>query len=240
MGFMRLEKFREIVDHTAGKVEFLSLASRGEPLMCRDIDQMLRYTSGKFLNLKINTNASLLTEKSIHAILSGGVKTVVFSADAAEEPLYSSLRVNGKLSHVLKCIDLFHSIRARHYSGLKIITRVSGVKVSDSQNLESMERVWGGLVDQVAFVDYNPWENIYEAEPNNIAAPCSDLFRRMFIWFDGKVNPCDTDYKSTLNMGDVQEGLAVLWQSQKYQELRKAHLNSARGVCEPCRRCSVV
>ena len=34
----------------------------------------------------------LLNEKFIHAILSGGVKTVVFSADAAEEKLYAKLR----------------------------------------------------------------------------------------------------------------------------------------------------
>ena len=27
-----------------------------------------------------------------------------------------------------------------------------------------MKKFWGGLVDQVAFVDYNPWENSYEKE----------------------------------------------------------------------------
>ena len=26
----------------------------------------------------------------------------------------------------------------------------------------------GGLVDQVAFVDYNPWENVYESKENQI------------------------------------------------------------------------
>jgi len=209
-------------------------------MMCKDIEKMLRYASGKFLNLKLNTNASLLTEKNIHAILSGGVKTVVFSADAAEEPLYSQLRVNGKLERVLKCIDLFHTIRTREYSSLKIITRVSGVRISDEQNLQSMEKVWGNLVDQIAFVQYNPWENIYQSEPNNIGTPCSDLWRRMFVWFDGKVNPCDTDYKSTLEVGNLNEGLSSVWLSEKYQSLRNAHLNKARQVVEPCRRCSVV
>ena len=53
---------------------------------------MLAYTNDKFLNLKINTNASLLNENKIHAILSSGVKTLVFSADAADEKLYAKLR----------------------------------------------------------------------------------------------------------------------------------------------------
>ena len=102
MGTMKLELFKDIIDQAHKNVEFISLASRGEPLVCKDIDKMLEYTTGKFLNLKINTNASLLNEKSIHAILSGG-KTVVFSADAADEDLYAKLRVNGNL----KCIKKY-------------------------------------------------------------------------------------------------------------------------------------
>ena len=43
--------------------------------------------------------------------------------------------------------------------------------------------------------------SLYEAKENGIAEPCSDLWRRMFIWWDGVVNPCDSDYKSTLSVG---------------------------------------
>ena len=54
---------------------------------------MLLYTTGKFLNLKINTNASMLTEK-IHAVLqSGSSKTLVFSADAADEKITQNLEL---------------------------------------------------------------------------------------------------------------------------------------------------
>ena len=68
---------------------------------------MLEYCNDKFLNLKINTNASLLDEKKIHSILRGGVKTLVFSADAAEEKLYSELRVNGNLKKAKKILKIF-------------------------------------------------------------------------------------------------------------------------------------
>ena len=79
---MKLELFKKIIDEIEGKVQFVTLASRGEPLVSKEINEMIKYTSGKFLNLKINTNASLLTEEKIHAILSSNVKTMVFSADA--------------------------------------------------------------------------------------------------------------------------------------------------------------
>lgn len=241
MGHMPLNLFQRIIDEIYGKVEFISLASRGEPLLCPDIEKMLAYTRGKFLNLKMNTNASLLDESKCHAILQGGVKTLVFSADAASEPLYSQLRVGGKLDKVLANVERFQKIRATQYPGANIITRVSGVKVSEQQDLDAMQNLWGELVDQVAFVNYNPWEDTYHSPVNGISQRCSDLWRRMFVWWDGKVNPCDVDYKSILQVGSFVDGnLGKIWRSAEYEALREMHKGGARQQKEPCKRCSVI
>lgn len=241
MGHMKLDTFKHVVDEAEGRVEFLSLASRGEPLLCPDIIAMLEYTRGKFLNLKMNTNASLLGEDKCHAILQSGIKTLVFSADAAEEPLYSQLRVGGKLAKVLANIERFQNIRATQYPQSGLITRVSGVKVTRAQSLDSMQKLWGNLVDQVAFVEYNPWENTYAQPLNDIVTPCSDLWRRMFVWWDGKVNPCDTDYKSTLSVGSIRDHmLGKLWTGEAYDRLRQAHLGKQRRTQSPCNRCTVI
>ncbi len=241
MGKMDYNLFKEIVDQIQGKIEFVSLASRGEPLANPEIPKMLEYCNDKFLNLKINTNASLLDEKKIHSILRGGVKTLVFSADAAEEKLYSELRVNGNLKKVLKNIENFQKIKNTQYPKTSIITRVSGVKFNEKQDFNKMIKLWNGLVDQVAFVDYNPWENSYEKEPNNIEEPCSDLWRRMFIWWDGKVNPCDVDYKSALCVDNIKnDSVSKIWNSVKYQEYRNNHLRKLRSEMSPCNSCTVV
>jgi radical SAM protein with 4Fe4S-binding SPASM domain len=241
MGSMGLEMYKSIVDQAVGKIELLSLASRGEPLICKDFDKMMDYSIGKFLNLKVNTNASLLTEKLCHALLCGGAKTVVFSADAAEEKLYGKLRVNGKLQTVLKNIERFQKIRDTEYGKTPIITRVSGVLVDQAQNMESMKRLWSNLVDQISFVKYNPWENVYDSPLSKVKEPCSDLWRRMFIWFDGDANPCDTDYKSKLKVGNISEkSLNSLWQSSSYQILRQNHKSNRRNLASPCNKCMSV
>lgn len=241
MGHMPLNVFRRVVDQAEGHIEFISLASRGEPLLCPDIEPMLAYTRGKFLNLKMNTNASLLDEHKAHAILQSGIRTLVFSVDAAEEPLYSRLRVHGNLETVLSNVERFQKIRQTHYSDSKIITRVSGVKYDDRQNLDSMVRRWGALVDQVAFVNYLPWENVYDCSSTGVATPCSDLWRRMFVWWDGKINPCDVDYRSSLSVGSLADGdLSTLWRSPAYERLRAAHLDGRRADLTPCNRCTVI
>ena len=241
MGTMNFATYKHIVDQIEGNVQFLSLASRGEPLICKDLPEMLDYSIGKFLNLKINTNASLLTEALCHTLLNGAVRTVVFSADAAEEPLYSRMRVNGNLKRVLQNIERFQNIRETQYPQTKLITRVSGVLFDqEKQNMESMQSLWGNLVDQVSFVSYNPWENIYDSKPNNIQTPCSDLWRRMFVWYDGTVNPCDSDYRSTLKIGSVLENpVKTLWHSSRYESLRATHVQKRRSVMNPCSKCVV-
>ena len=241
MGSMSLEIYKKIVDQAEGNIEFLSLASRGEPLICKDFNKMIEYSIDKFLNLKVNTNASLLTEKHCHALLCGGAKTVVFSADAAEEPLYSKLRVRGNLEKVLKNIERFQKIREVEYSNTPIITRVSGVLVDEGQNMNSMKKIWGGLVDQISFVKYNPWENVYESPFSKVNDPCSDLWRRMFIWFDGKINPCDTDYKTKLKVGQIQkDSISTVWQGENYKNLRQMHQSGKRNIAKPCNRCIVL
>ncbi len=241
MGSMSFDVYKQIVDEIEGKIHFLSLASRGEPLLCKEIDRMLEYSVGKFLGLKLNTNASVLTEPHIHAILSGGVNTLVISADAADEETYAQLRVNGSLSKTLKNLERFNHIKETQYPDSKLITRVSGVMVNDKQNIDEMRELWGGYVDQISFVKYNPWENIYVSQPNGVIVACSDLWRRMFVWHDGLVNPCDSDYKSALAVGQIGKStISEIWNSSAYHDLRKSHLNAKRCRVEPCKRCMVI
>ena len=99
----------------------------------------------------------------------------------------------------------------------------------------------GNLVDQVAFVNYNPWESSYSNEPNELEKPCTELWRRMFLWWDGRFNPCDYDYKSVLTSLEKpnfsKTTISKFWTGDFYQNLRGKHLVSSRKLVEPCARC---
>ena len=241
MGTMSLDMFKSVIDQLEGNVEGVTLASRGEPTINKELPRMLSYMSGKFLASKVNTNAYFLDEEMSHSILQAGLQTLVFSADAAAEPLYSQLRVNGSLGRVVDNIERFNEIKEKHYPDSKLIVRVSGVRFQGEQNIDEMEQFWNRYVDQVAFVDYNPWENVYDADKKGVIAPCSDLWRRMFVWWDGKVAPCDVDYLTTLNNEALQRSsVSEIWNGDSYQQLRQKHLSGDRQNLEPCSRCVVV
>ena len=241
MGVMGLDLFKKIIDQLEGNIEGVTLASRGEPTVNKKLPEFLQYMTGKFLATKVNTNAYLLDEEVMHAILQADLQTLVFSADAASEPLYSKLRVNGNLDRVSKNIEYFYHIKENQYPSSKLITRVSGVSYNSDQDIGEMERFWRQYVDQVAFVDYNPWENVYDAAKKYVDHPCSDLWRRMFIWWDGRVAPCDVDYLTTLSTDTITVNtIPEIWNGENYKRLRDNHLSGRRSTMEPCSRCVVV
>ena len=67
MGNMDLNLFKKTIDEAVeGGTKAITLASRGEPTLHPHLGEMLEYCKGKFFELKINTNATLLNEKLIH------------------------------------------------------------------------------------------------------------------------------------------------------------------------------
>lgn len=202
---------------------------------------MLSYISGKFLAVKLNTNASLLDERLSRVILNANIQTLVFSVDADSDPLYSKLRVNGNFEKVHGNIKRFHEIKAEEFPESRLIVRVSGVEYGEEQKIDTMNSVWKKFADQVAFVEYNPWETVYDSALSEISTPCSDLWRRMFIWWDGRACPCDVDYLTTLmNESVVFKTVAEIWGGSQYEALRKNHLSGDRSSLSPCDKCVVI
>lgn len=62
----------------------------------------------------------------------------------------------------------------------------------------------------------------------------------MYVWFDGKVNPCDADYKSYLSYGNLKENsIKEIWNSEIIEKTRVSHLNNERNKIDPCNKCGV-
>ena len=60
----------------------------------------------------------------------------------------------------------------------------------------------------------------------------------MYVWFDGKINPCDADYKSYLSYGNLNEdSLKDIWHGNVISKLREDHLNKNRCKINPCNKC---
>ena len=238
MGFMNFELFKKIIDEIEGKVEAITFASRGEPTLNKDLIKFLNYCKNKFVAIKINSNLSNLTEELAEAIFKNNVQTLVISADAPDKENYEKIRVKGNFDKLLGNMELLKKVKKKFPESTTII-RASGVKISDNQNFEQMKKVYSKYTDSVAFVNYLPWESSYTNKNNDLTDPCTDLWKRIFVWYDGKINPCDYDYKSILSKFSYDKySVKTAWNSPHYNELRHKHLNKKRCEIYPCKGCS--
>ena len=84
------------------------------------------------------------------------------------------------------------------------------------------------------------WDTYNNTEHLDINDPCENLWDRMYVWFDGKVNPCDADYKSYLSYGSSKEySIKELWNNKIISNVRTKHSTENRNDVNPCDRCGV-
>ena len=240
MGNMDIVLFKKIIDEAAeGGTKAITLASRGEPTLHPKLGEMLEYCSGKFFELKINTNGTILNDKLIHQILKGEVTDMVFSIDSYTKKDYESIRIQGVFETVLNNVKRFKEIKEKFYPNSKCATRVSGVRVNKKQDPNAFKDFWKEYVEHVVIVEMeNRWDTYNN--PKEIAGTCACdyLWERMYVWYDGLCNPCDADYKSKLCVGSAKEkSIREIWHGQKYTELRSMHSNGKRNMVFPCDRC---
>ena len=242
MGTMNFDLFKRVIDEAeSGGTQAITLGSRGEPTLHPMLPEMLDYMSGKFIEIKLITNATRLTEELSHKILQSDIGMVVYSVDADEKELYERIRVNGKFEQVFDNISRFNEIRKQHYPKSKITTRVSGVKFDSEQNVDRFIKFWSPHIDEVGMKEAAIRWNTYENELNSgTVSPCFDLWQNMYIWFDGVTNPCDSDYKSMLSPGSLDTAsIKEIWSGENMKNLRKEHEIDNRNGITPCDRCGV-
>ena len=240
IGMMSWELFTSVIDQAADHgCHAITLASRGEPTLHKRFGEMLLYINDKgILDIKINTNATKLTEKLCHDILSANVATVTLSVDSTNKETYERIRVLGKFEQVLANIERFNQIRAHHYPKSQTSTRVAGVGLKDTESPEEMQKFWSNYADQVSIREEIPRWDSYGNPLSHRESVCKLLYERIYVWYDGICNPCDFDYKSYLALGDAtKEPIEAIWLGERYQKLREAHENRQRPCVVPCDRC---
>ncbi len=244
MGVIDFDFFKKVVDEADEiGVGAITLGSRGEPTMHKKYCEMLDYLNTKenIHEVKINTNGSYLNENICHSIFKYNVTQVVISADHYIKKDYERLRLGSNFEKIVKNVDMLFNIRKKNYPNSLTEIRISGIDNEKNLDREKFKNFWIKRCDHVtASFPLERW-NTYENEIlPEISQPCENLWDRMYVWFDGKVNPCDADYKSYLSYGNAKEySLKELWNNKIISKTRDDHQKKNRNKINPCDRCGI-
>jgi hypothetical protein len=240
MGFMSFDLYRRIIDEGARyDLNAVVLASRGEPTLNKNIAPMIRYAKDAgTLDVKMNTNVTRLTPDLSRQILDSNLDTLVFSVDAAVKEDFERIRIGANFDQIVEKILTFNEIRRKEFPDSRTRTRISMVLVDDSQDTIRAAQFWSGMVDEFAYRRAIPRLQIYSQPQRPETRPCSLLWERLYVWWDGTAAPCDEDYLSHLGLGKIGDvDIKDLWLGEKMQSYRSLHLQGEKNKLDPCSRC---
>lgn len=163
-GDLSLEDYLKLREYFE-RFKIIWLQGWGEPLLSRDIFEMVRAAYRNDGIVGLTTNAMLLTESVSKKLIENGIKTIAISIAGAREETHQSIRIGTSFNKIIenvKCLErLRRSMNARD---LRIIFTFLRMKQNIRELPEVVELASRLNIDEVvgANLDYIPSREHYE------------------------------------------------------------------------------
>lgn len=248
---MEMELFKKIVDDLTcfpEKLNVLRLYKEGEPLINKNLPEMIRYAKEKNVceQIDFTTNGSLLTPNKNIELINSGLDAINISVEGINEKDY--WEVSGVK------IDFEEFVRnIRHLYKNKQNCRIH-IKATDrtinQENKNLFENIFGEYCDELSIehvvpiwpdMDFDSEEtiskNIYNEEMEKLEI-CPYIFYSFTINSDGSVSSCFVDWEHRNILGNVKvDSVYDIWHGKKLYDLRLKHLQNCieeRCICKNC------
>ena len=235
---MELALFKKLVDECADHRLFsIRLSWRGESLTHPQFKDFIRYVKAvkKIPNVSFLTNGHKLDEATAQTLVDVGLDYISFSVDGVGA-VYDKIRDPLKFDKIYKIILMLKSIRDKA-GKFKPQIRVSGLWPAIAQNPREYFSIMGELADKVVS---NPVKDYRVTKETTFRKDylCQYPWERLFVGFDGRVQPCSNSIER-LYIGDsTKDTLAQIWKSAEMKEVRKAQIEGRSDKYFACSRCS--
>jgi radical SAM protein with 4Fe4S-binding SPASM domain len=241
-GYMNDDDYKNIIDQAVENgVKSIKLNYLGEPLLHPSVVWQVKYAKEKgILDVMMNSNGDLLTEKMSKELLEAGLDKIFISFDSISPDIYEIQRKGTSLGKVIDNVYNFALLRNQYYPNTHI--RLSMVMYETPEykaQFEGLQVMWKNLVDAVGYGFYT--ERDYEkgdTYPKVDGFYCEQLFQRMFLKYNGNVTVCCFDDKDEYVVGKWKdEKLKDIWISPAYKNIRDTHTKGNYCDVNMCSKC---
>lgn len=255
-GVMSLELFRKLVDQaTSFNSIMVVLHLAGEPLLHKELPQMIALVKERGLDTDISTNGMLLTKEKAEALVEAGLDSIRidFSPHKEEferirkgaswEVVYNNLVYLLKLKKQLKrvtplvrlqSVTLGKTDHHNHQADIDHIRQMfAGLPLDDVSKFAVHS--WGGK-----FAQQHEDDPCYKKSRNpKLYYPCPHLWSQINVAWDGRVVACCRDLMGEYIAGDAtKDSLAKIWNDEPLVELRTRLAAGDYQQVSLCRCCT--
>jgi len=227
--------FRKIIDEAKAFLEFAVPYGGGEPMLNPAIFEMIKFCRDRNIRVGISTNGTMNNAERNRKLLDAGLDYLIFAFDGATKESYEKYRKGAKFEETRDKILEF--LRMKQELKANTFTIIQMVRLKDNAaEVDDFRRMWDiAGVDQVRIKeDEMQFEGVGIPRPPQIQTrrnPCHYLWQGpVYIHHDGNVFPCCYMWRGE-PLGNVnQQELTQIWNNEKMQRLRRAHVDAAAGA----------
>lgn len=242
-GYMGLSLFRKIVDECGEHDPKLWLHFMGEPLLNRDLPQLIAYAKAQGISqVGLSTNAFFLTLELGEQLIRSGLDRLECSVDGADQATYIRLRRSTEFERVVTNTSEFFRLR-RELGAPNPVVTISLMQTSETMaSLPGLREFWKARFGPQDFLmmiqDISFAGAMREAGYPPRREACKWLWSYLVILWNGDVVTCTSDYDGTRVMGNLRDQtIKEIWRSSAYVALRHLHAEGKfkeAGICSGC------
>lgn len=253
-GFADLDVFKNLIDENKKHLINLILHFQGEPLLHKQLGEMISYARKGRIFTELSTNANLLA--SVFDFLKENMPDkLIISLDGLTQETYNKYRVNGDINKVFEALKLLSQMPKKKRPFVEVQFLVFSHNEVEIPNLKKIKSQY--KIDKISlktaqiyesshisilpkiekYSRYNIVGNTFQLK-SKLPKYCRRIIFGSVITWDGKLVPCCFDKDAEFVMGDIkQQNLNQIRNADKYRQFIKT-VFSQREKIEMCRNCT--
>lgn len=258
--YLSVRHFGKIMKDLGGYLNIIWFWGWGEPFLNKDIYTMIRQARDKNIVVISSTNGNVdWDRREAGELVKSGLSKLIFAVDGMDQSTYSQYRVGGSLPKVLDNIRLLVETKKSMGSSLPLINMRMLVMAHNEHQaddlLELGKSMKADIVSFKSMCDYRKGDLNADFPKNkrylryDLDAPrgpranlepyyCYRPWRRLEIFADGAVTPCEFDFDREYLLGSLNEDipLTAMWNNEVMKKFRRQFMTDIDGIsfCNHC------
>lgn len=246
--FMRKEDFEYVAKEIVKYTDYIYLHVKGEPLIHKELEDILAICNRYGLKINISTNGTLLKEKK-EILKNANIRQLNLSLHSFEKSSENNEELNNKLNSYIESVVAISNELAEN--GTIIRYKLwNQTKSSNKEILEYLEKTYNvELVNEPYARDKKLKDNVFlsiktpfewpdiNKEKENDKGTCYGLKAQIAILVDGTVVPCCVDNNGDIALGNIfKESLESILNSKRVQNILQGFKDNkcVESLCKKC------
>ena len=256
--YMSPEVFRRVLAEVKETAWVMQFYFQGEPLLNKDLPQMIREAHDAGLYTIASTNAQAINEELAEALVTSGLDRIIVSMDGLTEESYNAYRIGGSLDKCKEALKWLHEAKIKNQKS-KILIELQCLRLKTNEHeWADFKRQYNALgADRLAFktaqlYDYADGHPLMPSNPKysryikgadgryrrrKLSKGCFRVWSGVVVTTNGEVLPCCYDKAHAHAYGNIMDTpLRELLCSEKANAFRQAAMQETPQICQECYR----